>query len=155
MWHQANQAYPACSWIHVQYIIYLPIQYPAYFISLGTFSFYMLRIYKKYESKLDCLYCWYNYLERAFNNRIFLAATFNCGCQVITLNYVDHSNVLFSFCAIFSCDSYNSVHDGHVILFGLVLVIQFSPDSTILISSGTLHHSNVSIHLNETCQSYT
>ncbi|KAF8546138.1 hypothetical protein OG21DRAFT_1427873, partial [Imleria badia] len=70
-------------------------------------------------------------------------------------HHIDSTNVLFGLYTIFACGSYNLAQGGHLILFNLGLVIQFSPGSTILVPSSTICHRNISIQPQETRQSFT
>jgi len=126
---------------------------PPLTLTPDAFTFYTLKLYKKYVVHLDPLFKRYPYFRKPFRNSIFPTCTFNCGSCVVTVEHIDSTNIPFGLCAIFSCGLYDPRKGGHLILFDLGLVIEFPPGSTILVQFGTLCHRNVAIQADETRQS--
>jgi len=91
---------------------------------------------------LEALFHKYEHLKHNFPNSIFPAAGFNCGPQTIALDHTDYNNLSHGLCALTALGSYDHKQGGHLILFGLKLVIQFPSGSTALIPSGCLGHGN-------------
>ncbi|KAG8214224.1 hypothetical protein J3R82DRAFT_11021 [Butyriboletus roseoflavus] len=128
---------------------------PEFPMEKDVFAIYAPKLYKEYTDHLDPLFESYPHLRKPFQNSIFPTCTFNCGSRVVAVEHVNSTNVLFGFCAIFACGSYDPRKGGHLILFDLGLVIEFPPGSTILVPPGTLRHGSVTIQANETRQSFT
>lgn len=75
----------------------------------------------------------------------FAAATFNVGGRAWTIPHLDYLNLASWFCAITALGTYDSRKGGHLILWELMMVIEFPPGSTIFIPSALITHSNVPI----------
>ncbi|KAJ8073037.1 hypothetical protein PM082_019905 [Marasmius tenuissimus] len=63
-------------------------------------------------------------LVQNFARCCFAACTFNFG-QAVTRRHTDYLNLLFGLCAVLPVGSYNPEEGGHLILWGLRLVIEF------------------------------
>ncbi|PBK66648.1 hypothetical protein ARMSODRAFT_989317 [Armillaria solidipes] len=74
---------------------------------------------------------------------IFAAATFN------------FANLPFGWCAITALGRFDPRFGGHLVLWDLKLVLDFSPGSTILIPSAILRHSNTTIGRSKRRYSFT
>ncbi|KAJ7900752.1 hypothetical protein B0H14DRAFT_2429228 [Mycena olivaceomarginata] len=86
---------------------------------------------------------------------VFAACTFNFGPHALTVPHLDFSNLSWGWCVITALGRFNPDLGGHLILWDLMLVIQFPPGSTILIPSAIIRHSNVPISASEFQCSFT
>ena len=80
---------------------------------------------------------------------------FNFGPNTCCFDHVDSGNLPFGWCAITALGQFDPKLGGHLVLWDLKIVIEFPPGSTILIPSGAIRHSNVSIREGETRFSFT
>ncbi|KAG6914404.1 hypothetical protein DXG01_000548 [Tephrocybe rancida] len=81
--------------------------------------------------------------------------TFNCGPTTCTFRHVDFNNLPFGLCAITALGNFDPTRGGHLILYGLKLIIEFPPGSTVLIPSGAVEHGNTPVGPTETRMSFT
>lgn len=116
----------------------------------GAFAAFAPKLYRYLALTLAALFGHYRNLEHNFPNSVFPAASFNCGPRTVALDHTDFSNLSHGLCALTALGSYDYKLGGHLVLFGLKLVIQFPPGSTALIPSGCLDHGNTPIHDGET-----
>lgn len=61
------------------------------------------------------------------------------------MDHIDYNNLSHGLCALTALGAYDHTRGGHLILFGLKLVIQFPVGSTALIPSGCMSHGNTLI----------
>ena len=66
------------------------------------------------------------------------------------MDHIDHNNLSHGLCALTALGAYDHTLGGHLILFGLKLVVQFPVGSTVLIPSGCMEHGNTPIREGET-----
>lgn len=116
----------------------------------GALAAFAPKLYRYLALILTALFGRYSHLEHNFSNSIFPAASFNCGPQTVALDHTDYSNLSHGLCALTALGSYDHTQGGHLILFGLKLVIQFPSGSSALIPSGCLDHGNTPIRSGET-----
>lgn len=95
------------------------------------------------------------WLRRHFPNHPFASTTFNFGPKTCTLPHKDLKNLSWGLCSITSLGSYNPKKGGHLILWDLRIIVEFSPYASILIPSAIITHSNTRIKKNETRMSIT
>jgi hypothetical protein len=86
---------------------------------------------------------------------IFSCAAFNFGPNVWTFRHRDVLNLAFGWCAIQALGSFDPTKGGHLVLWDLMLVIEFPPGALILIPSATLSHSNIPVQPGDTRASFT
>jgi hypothetical protein len=79
-----------------------------------------------------------------------MAASFNFGQCTACFKHKDYGNLPFGMCCITALGDFDPMKGGHLVLWECRLVIEFPPGSSILIPSGSIHHSNVSIRPCET-----
>ncbi|EDR02982.1 uncharacterized protein LACBIDRAFT_307783 [Laccaria bicolor S238N-H82] len=77
------------------------------------------------------------------------------GAITICYCHKDHANLLYGLCALTSLGHFDPQKGGHLVPWELQLVIEFLPDSTILLPSSIITHSNTPIQQGETCYSFT
>jgi hypothetical protein len=121
----------------------------------GAFATWAPHLYTYYVEHLGPLFKTYPRLQRNFVNSIFACATFNFGPNTCCFDHVDFGNLPFGWCAITALGKFNPTLGGHLVLWDLKIVIEFSPGSTILIPSGAIRHSNIAICEGETRYSFT
>ncbi|KAJ6548337.1 hypothetical protein B0H19DRAFT_952675, partial [Mycena capillaripes] len=111
------------------------------------FQTYAPNLYKYHLDTMRALYKWNS-------NLLFLApllscefacVTFNFGPQTVTFPHLDFLNLVWGWCFITALGWYDYRKGGHLILWGLRLMIEFPPGATFAIPSAILRHSNVSI----------
>ena len=117
-------------------------------------AFYFPKLFRHYADILRALRLRHPF-QWNFTNSIFPAASFNFGPCVFCLDHHDHHNLAYGLCHIHSLGRYDPKKGGHLILFDLKLVIEFPPNSSILIPSATLRHGNVAISPDEIRLSFT
>ncbi|KAF7984935.1 hypothetical protein HWV62_9851 [Athelia sp. TMB] len=113
------------------------------------------KLYAFYVDRLGKFYRRYTTLRRNFRNSIFACATFNFGPATVTYDHVDYGNLPFGWCAITALGDFDHTRGGHLILWDLMLAIEFPPGATILIPSGALRHGNTSLQPGEVRYSFT
>ncbi|KIM78406.1 hypothetical protein PILCRDRAFT_75550, partial [Piloderma croceum F 1598] len=112
-------------------------------------------LYAYYFNHLGPLFKMYPHLKRNFLNSIFTCATFNFGLNTCCFDHVNSGNLPFGWCAIAALSRFDPTLGGHLVLWGLRLVIEFPPGSTILIPSGAIRHSNIMIRAGKSQYSFT
>ncbi|KAI5895152.1 uncharacterized protein SCHCODRAFT_02598331 [Schizophyllum commune H4-8] len=95
------------------------------------------------------------HLRHNFRSSVWAATTVNYGPRTATYPHKDYANLPWGWCPITALGNYDPKRGGHLVLWELGLVIEFPPRSTIIIPSGLLTHSNVSVGPNETRFSVT
>jgi hypothetical protein len=119
-------------------------------VDAGAFAAFAPKLYSYLAQSLQGLCEKYPYLAHNFSNSVFPAASFNCGSRTVSLDHTDHNNLSHGLCALTALGAYDHKLGGHLILFGLKLVIQFPVGSTVLIPSGCMDHGNTPIAEGET-----
>lgn len=82
---------------------------------------------------------------RRLRGSAFAAATFNVGERSWTKPHRDLMNLACWFCSVTALGRYDYTKEGHLILWELMMVIQFPPGSTIFLPSALLTHSNLPV----------
>ncbi|KIJ64148.1 hypothetical protein HYDPIDRAFT_91048, partial [Hydnomerulius pinastri MD-312] len=121
----------------------------------GAFSFYAPKLYRFYEKNMNLLFKSNACLHKNFWRGVFPAASFNCSGQAFTICYTNSLNLSYGLCAVWAGGSYDPKQGGHLILFELGLVVEFSPGATIFIPSSIVSHGNIPIQEGETWVSFT
>ncbi len=80
---------------------------------------------------------------------VFPCRTFNLAKQSASVLYTDHNNLAQGWCSITALGDFNPVLGGHLVLWDLGIVVEFPPNSTILIPSSLIVHSNTPIQSDE------
>jgi len=75
----------------------------------------------------------------------FPCRTFNLAKQSASVPHTDHNNLAQGWCSITALGDFNPTLGGHLVLWDLGLVVEFPPNSTILIPSSLIIHSNIAI----------
>jgi hypothetical protein len=119
-------------------------------LDAGAFAAFAPKLYQYLAQTLRKLFEKYPHLTHNFSNSIFPAASFNCGPRSVSLDHTDYGNLSHGLCALTALGDYDHTLGGHLILFGLKLVIQFPVGSTVLIPSGCMEHGNTPIGDGET-----
>ena len=116
----------------------------------GALAAFAPKLYRYLAQTLHALFSKCAHLEHNFPSSVFPAASFNCGPQTVSLDHTDYSNLSHGLCALTALGEYDHTLGGHLILFGVKLLIQFPPGSTALIPSGCMDHGNTPIGNGET-----
>ncbi|KAI4294069.1 hypothetical protein K525DRAFT_213554 [Schizophyllum commune Loenen D] len=95
------------------------------------------------------------HLRHNFRSSVWASTTVNYGPRTATYPHKDYANLPWGWCPITALGNYDPKRGGHLVLWELRLVIEFPPGSTIIIPSGLLTHSNVSVGPDETRYSVT
>lgn len=90
-------------------------------------------------------------LKLNFLNSVFGCAIFNLGPQVATVPHIDNFNMPASWCVITALGDYDVKEGSQILLWDLMLMIEFPPGSLILLPSAMLCYSNMTVHQGE-CQ---
>lgn len=114
-------------------------------MDLGALAAFAPKLYRYIAQILHALFNKHDHLEHNFSNSIFPAASFNCGPQTVALDHTDFNNLSHGLCALTALGKYDHTLGGHLILFGVKLLIQFPVGSTALIPSGCMGHGNTPI----------
>jgi hypothetical protein len=112
-----------------------------------------VKIFRHYANILHAIRL-RHFFEWNFANSIFPATSFNFGPCVYCLDHLDNHNLAYGLCHIHSLGRYNPKKGGHLILFDLKLVVEFPPNSSVLIPSTSLRHGNVPVSPDEICLSF-
>lgn len=80
---------------------------------------------------------------------IFPCRTFNLAKQSCSVPHTDHNNLAQGWCSITALGDFNPTLGGHLVLWDLGIVVEFPPNSTILIPSSLIIHSNTPIQPEE------
>jgi len=115
----------------------------------GALAAFAPKLYQRFAKTLHALFTQHAHLEHNFTNSIFPAASFNCGPQTVSLEHTDYNNLSHGLCALTALGQYDHTLGGHLILFGLKLLVQFPAGSTALIPSGCVGHGNTPIREGE------
>ena len=94
-------------------------------------------------------------LRRNFNKSVFTTAAFNFGPVACTVAHRDCMNCPFGWCAVQSLGQFDHTLGGHLVLDDLQLLIEFPPNSLILLPSAILTHANTAIQDGEVRASFT
>ncbi|KAJ6569308.1 hypothetical protein B0H19DRAFT_939373, partial [Mycena capillaripes] len=108
--------------------------------------------YREYDEKLRRHH---PHLRRPFAKSVFSCAAFNFGPSIWTFKHHDVLNLPFGWCAIQAAGPFNPTKGGHLVLWDLMLVIEFPPGALVLIPSATLSHSNVPVQPGDKHVSFT
>lgn len=122
---------------------------------IGVLATWAPHLYSYYVDHLGPLFKTYPELQRNFLNSVFACATFNFGPNTCCFDHVDTGNLPFGWCAITALGNFDPTFGGHLVLWDLKIVIEFPPGSTILIPSGSIRHSNITIRPGEDRYSFT
>ncbi|KAI0039516.1 hypothetical protein FA95DRAFT_1463183, partial [Auriscalpium vulgare] len=121
----------------------------------GVYQTFSSRAFDRCAGVLDDIRARRPFLRTPFANSVFPAVTFNFGPRALTVPHRDSQNVPYGWCAVTALGNFDYHLGGHLVLWDLALVIEFPPESTILIPSALITHSNVAIQPGETRQSMT
>lgn len=80
---------------------------------------------------------------------VFPCRTFNLAKQSASVPHTDHNNLAQGWCSITALGDFNPTLGGHLVLWDLGIVVEFPPNSTILIPSSVIVHSNTPIQEDE------
>lgn len=125
--------------------------------TVAAFKLWAPKVYSYYKSHLDAMYDKLPHLKftRNFPKSIYPCITYNFGGNVWTYKHRDVLNCPFGWCVIQALGNFNPTKGGHLILWDLKLVVQFPPNSTILIPSATMAHSNIPVQEGDSRVSFT
>jgi len=79
----------------------------------------------------------------------FPCRTFNLAKQSASVPHTDHNNLAQGWCSITALGDFSPTLGGHLVLWDLGIVVEFPPNSTILIPSSLIIHSNTAIQPDE------
>jgi hypothetical protein len=113
------------------------------------------RLYKYYHEHDTKLHHHLPHLRRLFPRSVFSCAAFNFGPNVWTFKHRDVLNLPFGWCALQAAGPFDPTKGGHLVLWDLMLVIEFPPGALVLIPSATLSHSNVPVQAGDKRISFT
>ncbi|KAJ3558097.1 hypothetical protein NP233_g11578 [Leucocoprinus birnbaumii] len=97
----------------------------------------------------------FSHLAQNFPKSIYPTAAINFGPQVQTTPHTDSRNAPYAWCSLQSFGRFDPKKGSHLILKNLRYVIEFPPNSIILIPSATFIHANTPVQEGETCVSFT
>ena len=80
---------------------------------------------------------------------VFPCRTFNLAKQSVSVPHTDHNNLAQGWCSITALGDFSPTLGGHLVLWDLGVVVEFPPNSTILIPSSLIIHSNTPIQPDE------
>jgi len=80
---------------------------------------------------------------------VFPCRTFNLAKQSASVPHTDHNNLAQGWCSITALGDFSPTLGGHLVLWDLGVVVEFPPNSTILIPSSLIVHSNTPIQSDE------
>ncbi|KAJ6538071.1 hypothetical protein B0H19DRAFT_962212 [Mycena capillaripes] len=120
-----------------------------------AFAMWAPRLYKYYHEHDSKLRRQFPHLRRLFKKSIFSGAAFNFGPNFWTFKHRDVLNLPFGWCAIQAAGPFDPTKGGHLVLWDLMLVIEFPLGALILIPSITLSHSNVPVQPGDKRASFT
>jgi hypothetical protein len=80
---------------------------------------------------------------------VFPCRTFNLAKQSASIPHTDHNNLAQGWCSITALGDFNPTQGGHLVLWDLGIVVEFPSNSTILIPSSLIVHSNIPIQPDE------
>ncbi|KAJ7177350.1 hypothetical protein C8R43DRAFT_942621 [Mycena crocata] len=126
----------------------------AHFAS-ATFQLWAPRLYGYYLEHQRRLHRHFPDLRRNFPKSVFSCAAFNFGPSVWTYRHRDVLNLPFGWCAIQAAGPFDPEKGGHLVLWDLMLVIEFPPGALILLPSATITHSNVPVQDGDERVSFT
>jgi hypothetical protein len=112
-------------------------------------------VFNHYQERLNTLFTQDLSLKRIFPKCIFPAAALNFGPKVCSFRHRDVLNCPYGWCAIYAFGNFNPVAGGHLYLWDLGIVVEFPPNSLVLIPSATVEHSNSPIAKDEERVSFT
>jgi len=84
---------------------------------------------------------------------VFPCRTFNLARQSVSVPHTNHNNLAQGWYSITALGDFSSTLGGHLVLWDLGIVVEFPPNSTILIPSSLIVHSNTPIQPDEACYS--
>ncbi|KAJ7343077.1 hypothetical protein DFH08DRAFT_703350 [Mycena albidolilacea] len=121
----------------------------------AAFALWTPRLYQRYRDCDTKLHTLHEKLRRPFNHSVFFAAAFNFGPNVWTFKHRDILNLAFGLCAVQALGHFNPKTGGHLVLWDLKMVVEFSPGALILLPSATIAHSNIPVQQGEERASFT
>jgi len=80
---------------------------------------------------------------------VFPCRTFNMAKQSASVPHTDHNNLAQGWCSVTALGDFSPILGGHLVLWDLGLVVEFPPNSTILIPSSLIIHSNTPVQPDE------
>ncbi|KAJ6473442.1 hypothetical protein C8R47DRAFT_987457 [Mycena vitilis] len=121
----------------------------------AAFAMWAPRLYQYYREHDTALRRHLPHLRRPFVGSIFSCAAFNFGPNVWTFRHRDVLNVPFGWCAVQAAGPFDAKKGGHLVLWDLMLAIEFPPGALILLPSATIAHSNVPVQDGDARASFT
>ncbi|KAG6835935.1 hypothetical protein H0H93_013186 [Arthromyces matolae] len=94
-------------------------------------------------------------LVQNWPNSVYSSAVWNLGPQTACFKHIDFANLPFGLCAVTALGSFNPTRSGHIILWGLNLVVEFPPGATALVPSAVVPHGNTPVQIDESRYSFT
>lgn len=83
------------------------------------------------------------------------SVAFNLGDRVVTKKHTDSTNCPFGWCTITALGDFDASKGGHIILWDLGMVLEFSAGACVCLPSALITHSNIPTGENETRMSFT
>ncbi|KAJ7113682.1 hypothetical protein C8R43DRAFT_1138530 [Mycena crocata] len=121
----------------------------------AAFCLWAPRLYEYYREHKQALHAHFPHLGYVFGRSVFSCAAFNFGPNVWTFRHRDVLNVAFGWCAVQAGGPFDPTKGGHLVLWDLMLVIEFPPGALILLPSATINHSNVPVQDGDKRVSFT
>lgn len=89
-------------------------------------------------------------LSPTCSKSVFACNTINSGLTTQSFPHTNNNNLVWGWCAVTAFGNYNPTLGGHLILWELILVIEFPPGATILILCHfhSLQHYNTGVQNN-------
>ncbi|KAJ8692146.1 hypothetical protein PTI98_009484 [Pleurotus ostreatus] len=121
----------------------------------SAFQMWAPKLYNHYRTHVEKMYDALPHIRRNFSKSVFPCATFNFGPRVQTIPHRDSLNLGYGWCSITALGCFNPTEGGHLILWDARVVVEFPPNSTALIPSSTILHSNIAVGVKEERASFT
>lgn len=80
---------------------------------------------------------------------------FNLGNKVVTKKHIDTQNCPFGWCTITALGDFDATKGGHIILWDLGIIIEFSAGACVCLPSALITHSNIPTGDGEVRMSFT
>ncbi|KAJ3557640.1 hypothetical protein NP233_g11688 [Leucocoprinus birnbaumii] len=84
-------------------------------------------------------------LRRLNKQSFYVCASANSGSKALTTRHTDEMNLGFAWCGVLNVGDFDPLLGGHLVLEELRFVVQFPPNSAILLPSACIHHCNTTI----------
>lgn len=113
------------------------------------------KMHDMYSKMMQKLLAFNTKLKRPFPNSVFANFTANFGPETVCYDHKDSGNLPCGWCIITALGKFDCKRGGHLVLWGLNMVVEFPPGCSIVIPSAIMRHSNTCIQPGELRYSFT